>query len=70
MFIVTEYAALILSKKVDQISLETYFSIAVCCLPGDKWQSKTLFLAICEPRSSIVQSVFDRRLSGVIQERF
>ena len=29
-----------------------------CRLPpiGDKWQSKTLFLAICDPHSSVVQS--------------
>ena len=27
--------------------------------------SKTLFLAICDPRSSIVKSVFDCRLPGV-----
>ena len=32
---------------------------------GDNWQSKTLFLAILYPRSSIVKSVFDCRLSGV-----
>ena len=34
----------------------------------DKWQSKTLFLAICDPGSSLAQSVFDCRLSGVIKE--
>ena len=32
---------------------------------GDKWQSKTLFLAIFSPRSALVKSVFDCRLSGV-----
>ena len=32
---------------------------------GDKWQSKTLFLAIFDPRSSIIKSVFDCSLSGV-----
>ena len=32
---------------------------------GDKWQSKTLFLAIFYPLSSIVKSNFDCRLSGV-----
>ena len=35
-------------------------------LTGDKWQSKTLFLANFDPRSSIVQSVFDGRLTGVL----
>ena len=30
-----------------------------------KWQSKTLFLAIFDPRSWIVKSVFDCHLSGV-----
>ena len=33
----------------------------------DKWQSKTLFLAIFDPRSSIVKVVFDCHLSGVTQ---
>ena len=32
---------------------------------GDKWQSKTLFLAHFGPRSSIVKSIFDCRLPGV-----
>ena len=36
------------------------------CRPtGDKWQSKTLFLAIYDPRLSIVKSVFYCRLSDV-----
>ena len=34
---------------------------------GDKWQSKTLFLAIFDPRSWIVKSVFDCCLSGVVE---
>ena len=33
---------------------------------GEKWQSKTLFLAIFDPRSSIIKSVFDFHLPGVI----
>ena len=33
-------------RNVDKKSLETEFSIAICRLTGDKWQSKTLFLAI------------------------
>ena len=47
---------LILSMKVDQKSLETEFLIAICRPTGDKWQSKTLFLAIFYLCSS---SVFD-----------
>ena len=36
---------LILSTNIDQKSLETESSIAICRPTGDKWQSKTLFLA-------------------------
>ena len=54
-----------ISTNVDQKSLETEFSIAICRHAGDKWQSKTLCLASFDPRSSIVKSVFDCRLSGV-----
>ena len=32
---------------------------------GDKWQLKTLFLSVFDPRLSIVESVFDCHLSGV-----
>ena len=35
-------------------SIETVFSIAICCQCGDKWQSKTLFLTPFDLRSSIV----------------
>ena len=34
------------STNADQISIETVFSIAICRQCGDKWQTKTLFLAI------------------------
>ena len=34
--------------------LETVFSIAICRQLGDKWQSKTLSLAIFDLHSSIV----------------
>ena len=44
---------LILSTDVDQKSLETEFLIAICRPTGDTWQSKTLFLAIFDPCSSI-----------------
>ena len=59
---------LMLSTNVDPRSLETELSTSVCCPTGDKRQSKTLFPAICVPRSSIVQSVFDCRLSDMIKE--
>ena len=55
---------LILSTNEDQNLLETEFLIAICRQTGDKWQSKTLFLSIFDQRSSIVQGVFDCRLSG------
>ena len=38
--------------NMDQKSLETVFSIAICRQLGNKWQSKTLFLAIFDLRSS------------------
>ena len=37
--------------------------------PDWRQMAMILFLAICEPRSLIVQSVFDRRLSDMIKER-
>ena len=40
--------------NTDHRLLETVFSIANCRQSGDKWQSKALFLAILDPRSSIV----------------
>ena len=54
-----------LSMNVDKISLETEFSIAICRLTGNKWQSKALFLEIFDPCLSIVKNVFDCRLSRV-----
>ena len=61
---------LILSTNVDLKSLDTEFLIAICRLNGDKWQSKTLFLAIFYPHSSIVKSVLDCRLSSVYMQTF
>ena len=55
----------ILSTNVDQQYLETDFSIAVSRPTGDHWQSKTLVVAISDPRSSIVKRVFDCRISGM-----
>ena len=51
----------VLSRNVDQKSLETEFLIAIC-----RRQSKTLFLSIFDPRSLIVDSVFDCLLLGVL----
>ena len=57
---------LIPSTNVDHKSLETESSIAICRLTGDKWQSKTLFLAIFDLHWLIVKSgFFSCRLSGV-----
>ena len=58
----------ILSRNVDQKSIETALSIVICRQCGDKWQSKTLFLSIFDPRSSIVDNVFDCRLSGLMNK--
>ena len=55
----------ILSRNEDQKSIETVFSIAIRRQLGNKWQSKTLFLSIFDPHSSIVDKVFDCRLSDV-----
>ena len=58
----------VLSTNIDQITLEIEFSISIYRTTGDKWHSKTLFLAIFDPRSLIVKSVFDCCPSGVIDE--
>ena len=54
--------------NVDKKLLEIEFWVAICCQSGDKWQSKTLILAIFDPRSLIVKSVLDCRLSSVVSE--
>ena len=59
----------ILSRNVDQKSIEIVFSIAICCHTGDKWESKTMFLSIFDPCSSIVGNVIDCRLPDVIMEK-
>ena len=68
----------ILSRNVDNKSIETVLSIAICRYTGDKWQSKTLLphwrqMAIENTvsigffsHSSIVDSAFDCCLPGVI----
>ena len=57
---------LILSTNIDQKPLETVFSIAMCRQSGDKWQLKILFPAIFDTHSTIVKSVFDCCLPGVV----
>ena len=59
---------IILATNIDQKLLETEFSIAICRPIDDKWQSKTLLLSILDPRTSIVQSVFDCCLPGVVMD--
>ena len=58
--------SLILSTNIDQKLIKTEFSIAIYRQLGDKWLSKTLFLAIFDQRSSILKSVFDCRITGVV----
>ena len=53
----------ILLRNVDP---KTEFLIAICRQSGDKCQSKTLFLSIFDPHSSIVENFFDCRLPGVL----
>ena len=45
------------STNAVQKSLETVFSVAICCQSGNKWQSKTLFLTIFDLRSSMVLTI-------------
>ena len=63
--------------NVDQKSLETVISIAICRQSGDKWQSKTLFITIFSTFVDIISdpiflywvrdiiNAFDYRISGV-----
>ena len=44
----------ILSRNVDQKSIETMFLIAICRPTCDRWQSKTLFVSIFDPCSSML----------------
>ena len=48
----------VLSTNVDQNSLEIEFLIAICHQTGDKWQSKTLYLAIFHPRFGLLLRAF------------
>ena len=56
---------IMLTTNIDKKSLETEFFIAICRPSGDKWQSKTLFLAIFDLCLLIVKSVCDCSLPGV-----
>ena len=49
---------LIRMMNVDQKKLETEFLIAISRPTGNKWQSKTLVVAISDPRL-LIKSVFD-----------
>ena len=59
-----------LSKILDKKYLDAVFLIAICRQSGDKWQSKTLFLTIFDPLSSIVsgdaaiEQTFGRNQNG------
>ena len=65
----------ILLRNINQKWLEIEFSIAICYQCAicrhicDKWQSKTLFVSIFDPRSSIVDSVFDCHLPCVLMKQ-
>ena len=59
---------LTVSTNVDQKKLETEFLIDICRPTGDKWQSKTLFLATFDSCSSIIKRIFDCGQSGVDME--
>ena len=52
-------------NNIDKKSLETKLLITICHQSGDKWQLKTLFLSIFDPRLPIVKRVFDCRLPDV-----
>ena len=56
---------LIHSTHVDQKWLETVFFIAICRPTGDKWQSKTLFLAIFIHVCRLLRGYFVCRLSSM-----
>ena len=63
---------LILSKNMDPRSLETAFNCRLsldCRLSPDWRQMAIKNIVSSDPRSSIVQSVFDCRLSDMIKER-
>ena len=53
------------STNGDQKTIETAFSIAICCQRGDKWRSKTRLLTILSTNLDSI-GVFDCRLPGVM----
>ena len=48
----------------EDYNRQKQFSNVICSLTGDKWQSKTLYLAIFDPRRRLL-TFFDSRLPGV-----
>ena len=63
--VLLKFAQIIIDERRSNI-VRTEFTIAICRTTGDKWQSKKLFQSNFDPRSSIVKSIFDCRLSGVV----
>ena len=59
---------LILSTKIDQKSLETEFSIAILLLDWQQMAIENIVSNVFDPHS-LIRSVFDCRLSGVIRAK-
>ena len=57
------------SMNADQKSIKTVFSLAICRLTGDKWQTKTLFQLIFLSLFLHSIGVFDCRLPCVVMFR-
>ena len=57
----------ILSRNVDQKSLETVFPIAICRPNDDTWQSKTLYYWFLIRVRRLLITFFDCRLPGVFK---
>ena len=51
-----------IDERLSNTVRNRLFGLQFVCLTGDKWK----ILAICDPRSSVVQSLLDCRLSDVI----
>ena len=56
----------LLSRSVDQKSIETVYSTAICAPLATNGNRKHLFLLIFDRRSSIVDNIFNCRLPGVV----
>ena len=70
---IDECRSKIIRNRVFYCRLSPYCKLFLVALVsecfGDKWQSRTLFPAICDGRSSIFQSVFYCPLSDMIKAR-